>query len=87
VGGDSRRGPPREIYDAVNAKQWTQISHYGYYSGAQDVIDVEGPLDENDLNGSTLTSSAARANLNGDLSAYSLLNSNVPRSLEVRNGT
>lgn len=76
-----------EIYYAVNAQQWTQISLYGYYSGPQGVIDFEGPLDENDLNGSTLTSSAAWTDLNGDLSQYSVLNSNMTRSLEVHDGT
>ena len=102
-GSCSNRWTPRDVYDAVwratpaqasleiyyagNAEQWTQISLYGYYSGPQGVIDFAGSLDENDLNGSTLTSSQAWTDLNGDLSQYSVLNRNMPRSLEEHDGT
>jgi hypothetical protein len=77
-----------EIYYTSLAAQWTQISRYGaQYS--QGPIYFEGPLDEYDLDNSTLTSSAAWNALTSDLNQYAATQptEDMPYSLEVHSAS
>lgn len=81
-GESAALGAP-EIYYSAQAKQWTMISLYGadHQSGA---ALYQAPLDEHDIDSSTLTPDEAWADLWNDLNAHSATKQTPPFSMEVR---
>jgi hypothetical protein len=71
-----------QIYYSANALQWTMICLYGANDQSGPVY-YEGPLDENDLDSSTATSTQAWDWLENDLNSYSDCAQTMPYSLEV----
>ncbi len=71
-----------QIYNSSTASEWTMICLYGanYQSGP---VYYQGPLDENDLDSGTNTSTQAWDQLENDLNAYSSCAQTMPYSLEV----
>jgi hypothetical protein len=64
------------------ASEWTMICLYGYYHQTGTVL-YQGPLDENDLNSGTNTSTQAWDQLENDLNSYSACAQTMPYSPEV----
>jgi hypothetical protein len=71
-----------EIYESAQASQWTMICLYGANHQTGEVF-YQGPLDENDLDSSTYTSTQAWDALENDLNAYSSCAQTMPYSLEI----
>jgi hypothetical protein len=74
-----------EIYYAVQASQWAEISLYGYDTQQRGAAQYQGPLTETDLASGTLTPAQAYDDLWTDLSANSGTAQNPPFSLQVDN--
>ena len=73
-----------EIYVTAQAWQWARISEYGaHYQGEE--IFFEGPLDEHDLNTSTLTAAQAWTDMWNDNNSAGV-GQTPPFSLEVHDG-
>ncbi|GHO87888.1 hypothetical protein [Dictyobacter formicarum] len=71
-----------EIYYSSMARQWAMISLYGAQSQGS-AVQMQGPLDEYDLDTSTLTPAQAWSNLWTDLNNNSATAQNMPFSLEI----
>lgn len=73
-----------EIYYAIQANQWAMISLYGsQYQAAR--IYFAGPLDEYDLDNTTLTAPQAWSNLWNDINSNTATTDNMPFSFEIHN--
>jgi hypothetical protein len=82
--GNSAAVMAPEIYYSVQAEQWEMVCLYGVHSESSDgAVEYWGPLDENDLDSSTLTSTQAWDDLENDLNANSSCAQTMPYSLEV----
>lgn len=71
-----------EIYGSGTASEWTMICLYGVNHQSGEVL-YQGPLDENDLNSGTYTSTQAWDQFENDLNSYSSCAQTMPYSLEV----
>jgi len=74
-----------EIYNQAQSQQWSMISQYGA-NNQSSAIYFEGPLDENDLDGTTYTSTQAWNQFTGDLTNAGVP-SNMSFSAEIHNET